>query len=158
MHNEIMSWLGTGTQYAVLSQLIVLRETLILSLKRLNLYIITPFFGSQKNFWNCIANYIMGQVNMILYEDDFKLSWSHHFESFTVATTLGWPLYNICVTNDHGYIPLVNTSSSFPRSWLITGFLTRLTQRVSLVEQELPTLPEHMSSPPFLVGYVLLNL
>jgi hypothetical protein len=53
----------------------------------------------------------------------------------------------ICVTNDHGYVPLVvNTSRSFPQSWLIPGFVTRLTQRVSLVEQELPTLPEHLSS------------
>jgi hypothetical protein len=37
----------------------------------------------------------------------------------------------------HGYVPLlVNTSRSFPHSWLITGFVTRLTQRVSLVENE----------------------
>ena len=34
---------------------------------------------------------------------------------------------------------------SFPHSWLITGLVTRLT-RVSLVEQELRILPEHMSS------------
>ena len=48
---------------------------------------------------------------------------------------LGWPLWNICVTNDHRYVPfVVNTSRSFPRSWLITGFVTRLTRRVSLVE------------------------
>ena len=32
--------------------------------------------------------------------------------------------------------------------WLITGFVTRLTRRVSLVEQELLTFPEHLSSPP----------
>jgi hypothetical protein len=57
---------------------------------------------------------------------------------------LGWPLWNICVTNDHGYVPLlVNTSQSFPHSWLITGFVTRLTRRVSL---ELLTLPEHLCS------------
>jgi hypothetical protein len=31
---------------------------------------------------------------------------------------------------------------------IITGFVTRLTRRVSLVEQELLTLPEHLSSPP----------
>ena len=43
------------------------------------------------------------------------------------------------------------TSRSFPHSWLITGFVPRLTQRVSLVEQELLTLPEHLSSPPVLV-------
>jgi hypothetical protein len=35
---------------------------------------------------------------------------------------LGWPIRNICVTNDHGYVPLVvNTSLAFPHSWLITG-------------------------------------
>jgi hypothetical protein len=33
-----------------------------------------------------------------------------------------------------------------PHSWLITGFITRLTQRVPLVEQGLLTLQEHMSS------------
>jgi hypothetical protein len=73
--------------------------------------------------------------------------------SFTVATTTWltvmeylchkWP--RIC-------------SRSFPRSWLITGFATRLTRRVSLVEQELLTLPEHLSSPPFLRRFVLLDL
>ena len=66
---------------------------------------------------------------------------------------LGWPLWNICVTNDHGYVPLVvNTSRSFPHSWLITGFVTRLTRRVPLVEHELLTLPEHLSSPPVCSG------
>ena len=58
----------------------------------------------------------------------------------------GWPLWNICVTNDNGYVRLVvNTSWSFPHSWLITGFVTRLTRPVLLVEQELLTLPEHLS-------------
>jgi hypothetical protein len=72
---------------------------------------------------------------------------------------LDWPLWNIFVTNDHGYVSLVvNTSRSFPHSRLITGFATRLTRRVPLVEQELPTLPEHLSSPRFLVGFVLLDL
>jgi hypothetical protein len=66
---------------------------------------------------------------------------------------LGWPLWNICVTNDHGYAPfVVNTFRSFPRSWLITGFVTRLKWRVPLVEQELPTLPDHLSSPPTFGG------
>jgi hypothetical protein len=65
----------------------------------------------------------------------------------------GWPFWNICVTNDHGYVPLVvNTSRSFPHSRLITGFVTRLTRRVPLVEQELLTLPEHLSSPPVFSG------
>jgi len=56
---------------------------------------------------------------------------------------------NVCVKNDHGYVPfVVSTSQSFPHSWLITGFVTRLTLRVPLLEQELFTLPEHINSPP----------
>jgi hypothetical protein len=62
---------------------------------------------------------------------------------------LGWPLWNICVTNDHWYVPLVvNTSRPFPHSCVSTGFVTRLAQRVSQVEQELLTLSKNMSSPP----------
>ena len=49
---------------------------------------------------------------------------------------LGWPLWNVCVKNNHGYVPLViNTSRSFPHSWLINGCVTRLTRRMTLVEQ-----------------------
>jgi hypothetical protein len=33
-----------------------------------------------------------------------------------------------------------------------SGFVTRLTRRVSVVEQELFTLPEHLSSPPAFSG------
>jgi hypothetical protein len=66
---------------------------------------------------------------------------------------LGRPLWNICVTNDHGYFPLVvNTFRSFPHSRLITGFVTRLTRQVPLVEQELLTLQEHLSSSPDFSG------
>ena len=43
---------------------------------------------------------------------------------------------------------MLNTSRSFPHSWHINGFVTRLTWRMSLLEQELPTLPEQLSSPP----------
>ena len=42
---------------------------------------------------------------------------------------------------------IVNTFRSFPHSWLITGFVTRVTRRVPLVEQELITHPQHLSSP-----------
>ena len=43
------------------------------------------------------------------------------------------------VRNDHEYVPLVESISwSFHHSWFITGCVTRLTQLVSLVEQELP--------------------
>jgi hypothetical protein len=58
-----------------------------------------------------------------------------------------------CVTNDHGYVPLVViTYQSFPHSWVIIGFVTRLTRRVPLVEQEVPTLLEHLNSLPVFSG------
>ena len=44
------------------------------------------------------------------------------------------------------------TSLSFPHSWLITGFVTKLTRQVSLVKQELLTIPEQLSSPPVFNG------
>ena len=62
---------------------------------------------------------------------------------------LGWSLWKICVTNDHGYVSfVVNTSWSFHHSRLITGFVTRIARRVPWVEQELLTFPVHLSSTP----------
>ena len=46
----------------------------------------------------------------------------------------------------------MNTSRSFPHSWLITRFVSRLTRPVSLVEQEMLTFPEHLSSLPVFSG------
>ena len=61
--------------------------------------------------------------------------------------------YGMSITNDHKYVPLIaKTSRSFPHSLLITGFVTRVRRRVPLVEQELLTLPKHMSSPPNISG------
>ena len=61
-----------------------------------------------------------------------------------MSTTLVW--------NNHKWpriCPLVvNTSRFFPHSWLITSFATRLTRRVSLAEQEMLIIPEHLSSLP----------
>ena len=77
----------------------------------------------------------------------------HYYLSYCLNdlnfVTFGWPLWNI----RGGYVPLVvNTSRSFPHSQLITGFVTRLTRRVPLVEQELLTFPEHLSSPQVFSG------
>jgi len=83
------------------------------------------------------------------------LSWSGqpHFSVLRSPPWHGGPLWNICVSNDHGYVPLVvKTSRSFPHSGLVTEFVTRLTRQVPLVEQELPTLPEHLISPPVFNG------
>ena len=45
------------------------------------------------------------------------------------------------------YVPLViSTPRSFPHALLITGLVTILTRRMPLVEEKLPTLPEHLSS------------
>jgi hypothetical protein len=41
---------------------------------------------------------------------------------------------------------------SYYHSWFITGFVIRVRWRVPLVEQELLTLPEHLSSPPVVCG------
>ena len=40
----------------------------------------------------------------------------------------------------------------FPHSWLITVFVTRVTRRVPFVDQQLFTLPEHMSLSPVVSG------
>ena len=55
--------------------------------------------------------------------------------------------------NDHGYVTLVVSTSRFIlHSWLITESVARITRRMPLMEQELPTLPEHLSSPPVFSG------
>jgi hypothetical protein len=46
--------------------------------------------------------------------------------------------------------PLVLDGCSF--SWFISGFVTRVTRRVSLVEQEVLSLSEHQSSPQVFGG------
>jgi hypothetical protein len=39
-----------------------------------------------------------------------------------------------------------------------TIYVTRVTRQVPLEEQELLTLPEHLGSPQFLVGFALLDI
>jgi hypothetical protein len=75
----------------------------------------------------------------------------HNFESFSLHHV--WLTVMEYLSHDHGYVSLVvSTSRSFPHSWLITGFVTRLTRRVPLLELELLTLLEHLSSPSVLSG------
>ena len=63
-----------------------------------------------------------------------------------VALNTNNQIKSICVTNDHGYVPFVtNTPQSFHHSWLISVFVSSLTRRVPLVEQELFTISEHRS-------------
>ena len=65
-----------------------------------------------------------------------------------------WILYLLprCVLPLYHCHDFYRTSRSFLHSRLLTGFVTRLTRRVPLVEQELLTLPEHLSSPQIYSG------
>ena len=54
-----------------------------------------------------------------------------------------WPW--ICSTNSKRFQVLSH-------SWFFIGFVTRAIRRVALVEQELLTLPEHLSAPPVSSG------
>ena len=70
-----------------------------------------------------------------------------------VPQWLGWPLWNICVTNDNGYVPIVvSTPRSFSRSWLIAGFLAGVNP-----ERCFPFRSAWVQ-PRFLAGFVLLDL
>ena len=79
------------------------------------------------------------------------------------------PFSSLCHSNSEAqsyisYIVVVSFATilwqmrTFPHSRLIIGFVTRLTRRVPIMEQELSTLLEHPSSPSHFVGFVLLNL
>ena len=81
---------------------------------------------------------------------------------FVLLYFFAWPLCCLFVFDIRILIvPLVSSNSSstchkhfpsFTHSWLITRFVTRLTPRVPLVEQELITLPDHLSSSPGFSG------
>jgi hypothetical protein len=89
----------------------------------------------------------------------FWKRWSHHFENITVTTMTWLTVMEYLCHTDHRNVPLiVSTSRSFTHSRLIIGFVTILTQRVPLVDQDLQTLLEHLSSPRSLVGLVLPDL
>ena len=59
------------------------------------------------------------------------------------------------LVNRYGIHVSVSQMTTCSHSWLITGFVTRLTRRVPLVKQELLTLPEHLSSPPVFSGVLV---
>ena len=68
--------------------------------------------------------------------------------------------YRIFVTYDHGYVLfVVITIFSFPHSWLITRFVTRVMSQVPLlVSSKSLTSGSPRVHPQFFVGIVLLNL
>ena len=78
------------------------------------------------------------------------LSWSYHFESFTVATMTWLTVTKYLCPNWPRVV--VITIRFFPHSWLITRSVTRVTQRMFYVEQELFTRSEYQRSPPVFRG------
>ena len=66
---------------------------------------------------------------------------------FCIAVTLG----SLIMSIHHTVKGECGTATSL-HARLITGFVTRLTRRVPPVEQELLTLPEHLSLPPVFSG------
>ena len=81
-------------------------------------------------------------------EDDY-----HMFLSFTNFTLFWLSNRSIFSVPDEGYSRNVPCALN-----LMSMFLSTVTRRVSHVEQELLTLPEHITSPRFLVWLVLLDL
>jgi hypothetical protein len=61
--------------------------------------------------------------------------------------------------DDREYVSFVlfTIMSFFLLSWLITGFIQRITSPVPMAEQELLTLSEHLSSPGFCLWFVWHN-
>jgi hypothetical protein len=99
---------------------------------------------SQHISFNCCMNIIYNkmQINFdfhcrILFDivqklcTLFMVSIIHNYISVSVVIA-------IILSHDHRYVPfVVITILFFPHSWLITGFVTRVTRRVLHVEQEL---------------------
>jgi len=75
----------------------------------------------------------------------YTLKLSHNYDHLQNYFTFSHKWQRICSTCRKHF-------PSCPHSRLITGFVTRLTRRVPLVEKELLTLPEHLSSPPVFSG------
>jgi hypothetical protein len=80
---------------------------------------------------------------------------------FVKLKSPGWPFYGrhmnwLTVIKEYLFHKWPRICSVFrnhnpvvPHSWLVTGFVTIVTRRVQLVQQELLTLPQHLSSSPF---------
>ena len=70
-------------------------------------------------------------------KDMFRLSWS---------ISINYPIHDL--------------SKDMTYHWYYDGYCShfQIIRRMQLVKQELLTLLEHLSSPPFLVGFVLLDL
>jgi hypothetical protein len=79
------------------------------------------------------------QFQLAKLKSSLRNFYSRHLESI-----------NSCGIYDHGYVPFViSTLRSCAHSCLITWFVTRVTRRVPIMEQEPLTLPVQLSSAPY---------
>jgi hypothetical protein len=62
-----------------------------------------------------------------------------------------WRKPSTCHTITTTTAPLI-AKTRVKNYWIFSSYQLNLTRRVPLVEQELPTLPEHLSSPPVFTG------
>ena len=86
-------------------------------------------------------------------KNSYWLSWSHLFKGFTVGT-MTWltVMEYLCLKWSRKCSICRKHFPVITHLLLITGFVTRLTRRVPLVEQELLTFLGHMSSLPVYSG------
>jgi hypothetical protein len=102
-----------------------------------NIYLLGINIASWQHYTKCLFHYVVKfwvivyllpyTISMITISEKMKtvqhhglVDIGHHFESVSVAKQrLGWPLWNICVINDHGYISMVASTS---RSFLVRDF------------------------------------
>ena len=71
-----------------------------------------------------------------------------HVNHFSVVTWMTTYTISLPIKSRNGVILF----SYFVHSWLITGCVARIKRRVLLIEQQLLTLSEHLSSPPVFGG------
>ena len=98
--------------------------------------------------------YIKGRL---LVDTSYHIKWSSQLIHFIIYITICF----LCLffsnflksMNNYCFLELLVTISH-PSFWLIIVFLTRVPWWGPLVEQELPSLPVHLSSCPILVGFV----
>ena len=111
-------------------------------LKSSSLSMLYLYYFSCKPRWIVVSS-------RYLYNFESKLQDVRHKNSVLVV----WILDCFNGRQLYGCAPLVeSTSWSFSHSWLVTGFVTRVSRWMPLVEQGLFTLPEHPSSPGSLWG------
>ena len=89
----------------------------------------------------------------------YQIWMSYDLENFTVAIMTCLPVLEyLCHKWPRTSVPCVEiTIPSFPISWLISSFVTRVSRQVLLVKQELVTFPEHLSSSPVFCGVVVVH-